>query len=155
MTRILFVCLGNICRSPIAEGVMRHLVEEAGLGHRVEVDSAGTGAWHAGERPDPRSVATARSHGVSLDDQRARQLKASDYHDFDWILAMDRSNLETIEGRRAGDGKARVELLLAPPRAADGEVPDPYYGGDDGFEQVYRMVYAACERLLEQIEEMS
>ena len=115
--RIVFVCLGNICRSPLAEGVMRHLVSAAGLSDRVSIDSAGTGAWHAGEPPDPRSVEAASRHGVSLEGQRARQVADSDYTDADWLLAMDASNLATLTRRAPTRGvRARVELLKDPDR---------------------------------------
>ena len=152
--RIVFVCLGNICRSPLAEGVMRHLVSAAGLSDRVSIDSAGTGAWHAGEPPDPRSVEAASRHGVSLEGQRARQVADSDYTDADWLLAMDASNLATLTRRAPTRAvRARVELLNGAPRGAREDVPDPYYGGDEGFEQVYAMVLRACERLLVQVQE--
>ena len=154
--RILFVCLGNICRSPLGEGIMRHLVQQAGLDHRIEVDSAGSGAWHAGEPPDPRSSAIARQHGVSLHGQKARQVCDADYEAFDLILAMDSSNLSTLQ-RRAPRGftSARLERLLDPPRGDGGDVPDPYYGGDGGFAHVYGLVLKACEQLLEDLGEDS
>ena len=156
MVRVLFVCLGNICRSPLGEGVMRHVVEQAGLGDRIEVDSAGTGAWHAGEAPDPRSVAIAAHHGVSLAGQKARQVCDADYEDFDLILAMDSSNLATLKARAPRRAyPARLALCLAPPRGDGTDVPDPYYGGDDGFGQVYALVFEACQRLLEQLNEDS
>ncbi len=151
-TSVLFVCLGNICRSPLAEGVFRHLVEERGLADRFDIDSAGTGAWHGGERPDGRAAAVAERHGVSMD-SRARQVEAEDLQRFDHILAMDRSNLRELQ-KMMGLSGAEVALHLLreyDPEEDGDEVPDPYYGGAGGFEQVYAMVYRSCEALLEDI----
>jgi protein-tyrosine phosphatase len=157
--RILFVCLGNICRSPTAEGVMRALVREAGLEEKIELDSAGTGAWHVGNPPDERATATARARGIVLEGA-AREVRREDFEDFDLILAMDRSNLVDLR-RLAPDKHARrkVRLLrefdpanIAPPRdPEDLDVPDPYYGGPGGFEQVLEIVQAACLGLFEQV----
>jgi protein-tyrosine phosphatase len=151
-TSVLFVCMGNICRSPLAEGVFRHLVAEAGVSDRFVVDSAGTGGWHEGERADPRSIQVAASYGVALDG-RARQVGAEDLRTFDVVLAMDRDNLAVLEGiSSASGGTARLHLLREFDPAADGdEVPDPYYGGPHGFEKAYRMVHAACEGLLREL----
>jgi protein-tyrosine phosphatase len=151
-TSVLFVCLGNICRSPLAEGVFRHLAADAGLADRFVVDSAGTGAWHEGEPADSRSIQVAAAHGVTLDG-RARQVTAEDLRAFDVVLAMDRDNLDVLEeiSSTAG-GTARLHLLREFDAAADSdEVPDPYYGGPHGFENVYRMVHAACEGLLREL----
>lgn len=147
---MLFVCLGNICRSPLAEGVFLHLAAEAGLAHRFHVDSAGTGAWHVGERPDRRSVEVAAAHGVALPGT-ARQVTLEDLHRFDVVVAMDRDNRSALERMAAaGGGTARLHLLRDfDPDADCDEVPDPYYGGTGGFEEVYRMVHAACSGLLE------
>jgi protein-tyrosine phosphatase len=144
--------MGNICRSPLAEGVFRHLVAEAGVSDRFVVDSAGTGAWHEGERADPRSIQVAAAHGVTLDG-RARQVGAEDLRAFDVVLAMDRDNLAVLEGiSSASGGTARLHLLREFDPAADGdEVPDPYYGGPHGFEKAYHMVQAACEGLLREL----
>jgi protein-tyrosine phosphatase len=148
---VLFVCLGNICRSPLAEGVFLHLVREEGLEDRFRVDSAGTGAWHVGERPDARSVAVARAHGVDLPGC-ARQVRPDDFDRFDVIVAMDRENLADLQGLSANGARARLHLLRAfDPEGGDGEVPDPYFGGEDGFETVYRMVHRSCVRLLEEL----
>jgi protein-tyrosine phosphatase len=150
--RILFVCLGNICRSPTAEGVMRRLVERAGLQDEIELDSAGTGGWHVGEAPDPRARAAARSRGIVLDCV-ARQVLPEDFERFDLIVAMDRSNVANLR-RIAPDaeGREKVRLLreFDPASAGDGDldVPDPYYEGARGFEIVLDMVEAACEGLL-------
>ncbi len=152
--RVVFVCLGNICRSPLAEGILRYLVAQKGWQSQIEVDSAGTGAWHAGEPPDRRSIAVAKSHGVSLDGQRARQVTDSDYFESNWLIAMDKNNLSTLERRSPTRGtQARIELLMAAPRGEHQDVPDPYYGGDQGFEEVYQLVWRGCEGLLEQIEQ--
>ncbi|MEZ4417120.1 MAG: low molecular weight protein-tyrosine-phosphatase [Gemmatimonadota bacterium] len=155
-TSVLFVCLGNICRSPLAEGVFRHLVEERAWSERFEIDSAGTGGWHVGEPPDPRSQAVARSHGIVLD-SRARRLEPEDLDRFEWVLAMDRENLAALRraAERIGGGQARLHLLreFDPEAGSDLEVPDPYYGGNDGFEQVYAMIRRACEELLVEISE--
>lgn len=151
-TRVLFVCLGNICRSPLAEGVFRSLVDEAGLGARFEIDSAGTGSWHVGERPDARAVVVAREHGVELD-SRARQVTEDDLGAFDFVIAMDHDNLGTLQRMAArSGGDAAIQLLRAydPDRDGD-EVPDPYYGGVGGFESVYQIVRRSCEGLLAQL----
>ena len=148
-TRVLFVCLGNICRSPLAEGVFRSLVDEAGLGSQFEIDSAGTGSWHVGERPDARAAMVARDHGVELD-SRARQVTEDDLGAFDYVVAMDRDNLRTLERMAASSGAdAQIQLLRVYDPDPDGdEVPDPYYGGVSGFENVYQIVRRSCEGLL-------
>ena len=152
MTSILFVCLGNICRSPLAEGVFRHLVRERGLADVYQIESAGTGAWHAGEPPDRRSAEVARRKGVTLDGV-ARQVTRHDFHRFDWILAMDRENRAVLESMRRSGDRARLHLLRDfDPEPGDGDVPDPYYGGPDGFENVYALVHRAAEALLEHLE---
>lgn len=151
---ILFVCLGNICRSPLAEGVFRHLAQEAGRSERYRVDSAGTGGWHAGESPDPRSVEVAARHGIELDGE-ARQLHPEDFLTFDLIVAMDRDNLRNIEAvRPSGADRPALALLreFDPETAGDLEVPDPYYGGPNGFDHVYAMVHRSCELLLARLE---
>lgn len=149
-TSILFVCLGNICRSPLAEGVFLHQASEAGLAHRFHVDSAGTGAWHVGERPDERSVQVAARHGIALPGL-ARQVTAEDLRTFDVVVAMDRENLAALERMAAASGgTARLHLLREFDPEADGDdVPDPYYGGPDGFEEVYAMIRDACAGLLD------
>jgi protein-tyrosine phosphatase len=152
--RLLFVCLGNICRSPTAEGVMRKLVHDAGLGERIEVDSAGTGSWHVGEPPDARATRAARHRGIALDSV-ARQVSPRDFEEFDLVLAMDGENLRNLH-RLARDeaARAKVRLLREFDPAAEGEldVPDPYYGGAGGFEKVLDLVHAACAALLEQLQ---
>jgi protein-tyrosine phosphatase len=153
--RLLFVCLGNICRSPTAEGVMRALVAREGLEEQIELDSAGTGSWHVGSPPDARAAATAQAHGVLLEG-RARQLRRSDFEDFGLLLAMDSANMRELR-QLAQDSteRAKVRLLRefdpASAETGDLDVPDPYYGGEGGFERVFELVEAACEGLLEQI----
>jgi len=158
MTReisVLFVCLGNICRSPMAEGVFRHLLDQEGLSDRFRVDSAGTGRWHVGESPDPRAVRTAAAHGVTLEG-RARQSRREDFRQFDYIVAMDRSNLADLRRHRDGVGGDASLLLLRefdPKGGAEAEVPDPYYGGTSGFEDVFAIVERSCRGLLNHILE--
>ena len=151
--RILFVCMGNICRSPTAEGVMRRLLEEAGLADRVEVESAGTGGWHAGEPPDERATLAARRRGITLAGA-ARQVRAADFRDFDLLIAMDRANLrELLAVAPDEEGAEKVRLLreFDPASSGDLDVPDPYYGGDRGFETVLDLVEAACRGLLDEL----
>ncbi len=151
--RVLFVCLGNICRSPLAEGVFQTLVRARGLDAHYAVDSAGTGGWHAGEAPDPRSLDVARRNGIALT-SRARQVLLSDLRDFDWVIAMDRDNLGELRGlARTAGVTPRLHLLREfDPDPDDGEVPDPYYGGPDGFDDVFAMVHRSCSALLDATE---
>ena len=152
--RLLFVCLGNICRSPTAEGVMRHVVAEAGMQDEVELDSAGTGSWHVGSAPDERASAAAGARGVTLAGA-ARQVRPQDFEDFDLILAMDAANLRDLRALAGGedDGKIRLLREFDPATAGSGDldVPDPYYGAPGGFEEVLDLVEAACRGLLEEI----
>jgi protein-tyrosine phosphatase len=144
---ILFVCLGNICRSPLAEGILRAVLAERGSEISVRLDSAGTGGWHQGELPDRRSIAIAASHGVDITGQRARQLSPDDFSGFDLILGMDRSNVSDLRSLApaAARGKVHLYLEFAEGRASD--VPDPYYGGPEGFASVYRMIRDASDAL--------
>jgi protein-tyrosine phosphatase len=145
--KILFVCLGNICRSPTAEGVMRALVQEAGREVEVEVDSAGTGDWHVGNPPDRRSAAAAAARGISLTGA-ARQVTVVDFDHYDLLIAMDRSNRDNLLAMApTSAARAKVRLLLS----GEQDVPDPYYGGPNGFEDVLDLVQAACEDLLAQL----
>jgi protein-tyrosine phosphatase len=153
--RLLFVCLGNICRSPTAEGVMRRLVHDQDLDGRVEVDSAGTGGWHVGSAPDPRATEAARRRGIALAGA-ARQVAPEDFARFDLILAMDRENLANLRAAAPdADARARVRLLreFDPESAARGdlEVPDPYYGAAGGFDEVLDLVERACTGLLDAV----
>ena len=151
--RILFVCMGNICRSPTAEGVMRRLLDQAGLADRVELESAGTGGWHVGEPPDDRATLAARRRGVTLEGA-AQQVRAADFHDFDLLVAMDRSNLRELLAIAPDEEAAEKVRLLRefdPASSGDLDVPDPYYGGDRGFETVLDLVEAACRGLLDEL----
>jgi protein-tyrosine phosphatase len=161
--RVLFVCLGNICRSPTAEGTMRALVREAGLEDRIELDSAGTGSWHVGSAPDERATAAAAARGIALEGA-ARQVSVADFDDFNLMIAMDSANLSDLRDL-AGDDRRREKVRLLrefePAGGAHGQegrapgdldVPDPYYGPGDGFERVLDMVEASCRGLLAQIE---
>lgn len=147
--RVLFLCMGNICRSPTAHGVLRAKLKAAGLEGRVEVDSAGTHGYHAGEAPDARSQQHARRRGYELGDLRARRLETTDFERFDLVLAMDADNLALAVQRCPPALRERLQLFL--PYALGGghqAVPDPYYGGAEGFEQVLDLVEAACEALI-------
>ncbi|MDP9133316.1 MAG: low molecular weight phosphotyrosine protein phosphatase [Actinomycetota bacterium] len=153
--RVLFVCMGNICRSPTAEGVMRRLVAEAGLEDRIEVDSAGTGGWHAGDPPDVRATAAAARRGVTLDGA-ARQVRPEDFDEFDLVIAMDRENLRGLLTLAPDEAAAETIRLLrefdpSSAGAPDLDVPDPYYGGDRGFETVLDMTETACRGLLDEL----
>jgi protein-tyrosine phosphatase len=153
MIRVCFVCLGNICRSPMAEGILLHLVAQAGLSERFLIESAGTGGYHVGQEPDPRSRAAARARGVHLP-SRARQFEASDFGRFDYVLAMDVQNQRHLLALAPDDAaRARVHLLRsfdADSRPGAG-VPDPYYGEDDGFERVFEICHAACSGFLARV----
>ncbi|WP_241517084.1 low molecular weight protein-tyrosine-phosphatase [Roseateles puraquae] len=147
--RILFFCMGNICRSPTAEGVMRAKLAAAGLASQVEVDSAGTHAYHVGEPPDERSQAHALRRGYDLSAQRARQLVADDFTRFDLVLGMDADNLSRAAKLCPPGARHRLKLLLDyAPQTGKRHVPDPYYGGDAGFEEVLDLVEAACDGLI-------
>ena len=151
--RILFICMGNICRSPTAEGVMRRLLDEAGLADRVEIESAGTGGWHAGEPPDERATLAARRRGVTLEGA-ARQVLPQDFRRFDLLIALDRSNLRDLLAVAPDEDAAEKVRLLRefdPDANGDLDVPDPYYGGDRGFETVLDMVEAACRGLIDEL----
>jgi protein-tyrosine phosphatase len=155
MIRVCFVCLGNICRSPVAEGVMRHLVEQAGLSHVIEVASAGTSDYHVGELPDRRSRAAAKRRGIDLS-SRARQFTARDWQNFDYVLAMDAANARDLRAIAPdADALAKVLLLRSfdPASPPDAAVPDPYYGGDQGFEHVLDLCHAACAGFLRHLRE--
>ena len=151
--RVCFVCLGNICRSPTAEAVMRHLVAEAGLADRIQVESAGTGDWHVGEPRDARSRAVGERRGVPLRG-RGRQFVAADFARFDWVLAMDGKNLADLDAMAPDDGaRTKIHLLRSfePAGERADDVPDPYYGGADGFDRVFDICLLACQGLLERI----
>lgn len=150
--RILFVCLGNICRSPLAESIFRHLVRERGHESEFEIESAGTSAYHVGDPPDARSVATARRRGIHVSG-RSRELRPQDLTRFDYVIAMDAENLEEVNRlREQVGGTARVHRLREwDPEATDPDVPDPYYGGAQGFERVHELVERSCAALLDHL----
>lgn len=152
MVKVLMVCMGNICRSPMAHGYFEHLVRQAGLEQQIQVDSAGTHAYHVGNPPDTRALQTAQRRGIDLSAQRARKALREDFHTFDYVLAMDRDNHALLaelcpEGQ---EHKLRLFLEFAP-QLGEREVPDPYYGGAEGFERVFDMVEAAAQGLLAEI----
>ncbi len=146
--RVLFVCLGNICRSPTAEAVLRHKLREAGLEGRIEVDSAGTGDWHIGKAPDARTLSAAKRRGYDLSALRGRQVAADDFARFDLILAMDSSNLGHLQRLRPSAAVAELDLFLRRYQAPVDDVPDPYYGGEEGFEQVLDLIEQASDALI-------
>jgi len=151
--RVLVVCTGNICRSPTGEGVLRALAKKRGLDGQVEVASAGTHDYHVGEPPDPRTLKHAHRRGYDLTTQRAQQVAREHFHDFDYILAMDRTHLRQLKHLAPADAKAQLGLFLEASGRWKGEdVPDPYYGGVEGFEQVLDMVEEAAERWLDRFE---
>ncbi|MDP7241188.1 MAG: low molecular weight protein-tyrosine-phosphatase [Rhodospirillales bacterium] len=153
MIKVVFVCLGNICRSPTAEGVFRALVEREGLGKRIAVDSAGTGAWHAGEAPDPRAQKAALRRGIDLSNIRARKAMKQDFNTFDYVLAMDLENLAALKKLCPPCEEHRLSLLLDyAPEAGRRDVPDPYYIGGQGFENVLDLIEAAARGLLAHIQ---
>jgi protein-tyrosine phosphatase len=147
---VLFVCLGNICRSPLAEAAFRREAERRGL--EVEVDSAGTGSWHVGQPPDRRAIAVARRNGIDISDLRARQIQRADFYRFDHVVALDLENLRTLEQLRPPDASARLSLLLDHVDGRAGEaVADPYYGSDDHFDVTWRDVTEGAEALAERL----
>lgn len=155
MVSVVFVCMGNICRSPTAEGVFRHLVEQQGLQDHVFVDSAGTHAYHAGEPSDRRAIAAAERRGYSLAGIRARRLEDEDFEKFDYLIAMDIQNLEVLRQRAGEEHSSKLSLFLDFSSAAESEVPDPYYGGNAGFEKVLDLVEEASRGLLEMLARKS
>lgn len=150
--KVLFVCLGNICRSPTAEGVFRRYVEQAGLSDKISIDSAGTSDWHIGKTPDPRTQVAAAKRGYDLSTLRGRQASVEDFTEFDLILAMDKSNLSNLQAIQPVDAKAELALYLPRFGISPDEVPDPYYGGEDGFELVLDMLEQASQVLLDEIK---
>ncbi len=151
--KVLFVCLGNICRSPTAAGVFRKYLAASPLADKVSVDSAGTADWHTGKAPDPRTCAAALKRGYDLSKLQARQATAEDFHEFDLILAMDNSNLANLEALRPANSRAELDLLLQRYDLPRSEVPDPYYGGEQGFEDVLNLLENASQALLAELQE--
>ncbi len=149
---VLFVCMGNICRSPTAQGVFEHLVSQQGLREHILIDSAGTHAYHVGNPPDRRAQQAAAARGIDLSAQRARQVQRTDFERFDYILVMDRENESELRARCPDSWQDKIQLLLDyAPAFPETEVPDPYYGGQRGFEQVLDLIEAASEGLLEHL----
>ncbi len=148
--KILMVCLGNICRSPLAEGILQSKLPN----NKFLVDSAGTGAWHSGELPDKRSITIAKKYGIDLTNQRARQFTTADFEEFDYIYVMDESNYKNvIQLAKSDEEKQKVDLILnVDSTTKNQEVPDPYYGGDDGFEQVYQLLDKACNKIADNLK---
>ncbi|EDM43284.1 protein tyrosine phosphatase [unidentified eubacterium SCB49] len=148
-TKILMVCLGNICRSPLAEGILTEIADA----NKVEVNSAGTGGWHVGSQPDPRSIAIAKKNGIDISHQRGKQFSTYDYEIYDHIFVMDLSNYnDVIKLAKTDAEKAKVSLILDEIFPGENvDVPDPYYGGAFGFENVYKMLYQACEKIMSRL----
>lgn len=154
MIRILFVCMGNICRSPMAEGIFRRLLEQHGLADRVMIDSAGTHAYHVGKSPDPRAVLTAQARGIDISRLRARQAEPGDFEAFDLILVMDEHNYDALMFIGAKRYQSKVGYLLDyAPHLNTRNLPDPYYGGEVGFERVMDMLEDACAGLLRHVQD--
>jgi protein-tyrosine phosphatase len=147
---ILFVCLGNICRSPLAEGIYRHLT--AGTSEKPSIASAAIGNWHVGNPPDRRSIKVAASHGIDISGQRARQVSPGDFHDFDLVVAMDGSNLAKLRSLRPESATARLHLFAELAFGTNQDVPDPYYGDLADFEQVYSMLFSGCNAVVSKFE---
>lgn len=150
--KVLFVCLGNICRSPTADGVFQKYVKDAGLADKIQVDSAGTAGWHQGRAPDPRTIAAAKKRGIDLSVLRARQVQQKDFAEFDYILAMDKVNLQDLISMMPADYAGQLGLLLEfSGQQKYREVPDPYHGDDRGFELVLDLIEDAAKGLLDSI----
>jgi protein-tyrosine phosphatase len=152
--RVLFVCTGNICRSPLAEAIFRHRAQAAGVGHRFEVDSAGTHGWHEGEPADARARRVASRRGVAVT-SLARPVESADFERFDHILAMDRGHLRELLRLCPAPLRGRIRLMrdYDHPKGADADVPDPYYAGEAAFEEVFELLDGCCERLLAELQE--
>ncbi|MDQ3506438.1 MAG: low molecular weight phosphotyrosine protein phosphatase [Actinomycetota bacterium] len=151
MVRVLFVCLGNICRSPVAQGVFEELVKREGLDDEIFADSAGTGTWHLGHPPDERAAESALRRGLDISSQKARRLSPDDFDRFDYVLTMDKENFRKVSSMASGEAEVRPFLDYAKD-SPESEVPDPYFGGGRGFERVLDLVEEASEGLLEEIK---
>jgi protein-tyrosine phosphatase len=152
--KILFVCMGNICRSPTAEAVFRRYVEKAGLAEHIQIDSAGTHDYHIGDAPDARTQRAAKQRGYDMSQLRGRQVEAADFARFDYVLAMDEANLDILKGMRPRDAQSHLGLFLEFAEShSEREVPDPYFGGSDGFERVLDMVEDAANGLLRHVRQ--
>ena len=153
MVNVLFVCMGNICRSPTAEGYFRHIVEEAGLSDKIKIDSAGTHAYHIGSPPDHRAQAAASKRGIDLSTLRGRKVENKDFNNFDYVLGMDNSNHSDLQEVAGGNTDNLFMFLEFSDNFSETEVPDPYYGGDQGFEHVLDLIEDASRGLLNDIKE--
>lgn len=153
MVNVLFVCMGNICRSPTAEGYFRHIVENAGLTDKIKIDSAGTHAYHIGSPPDHRAQAAAIKRGIDLSSLRGRKVESSDFNNFDYVLGMDDSNHSDLQEVAGGNAENLFKFLEFANNYSETEVPDPYYGGDQGFEHVLDLIEDASIGLLNDIKE--
>ena len=152
-TRILIVCMGNICRSPMAEGLLRHKIERAGMAERVQLDSAGTGPWHAGHPPDPRAIAVCSEHGIDIAGLRGRQIASGDFAVHDWVLCADRHNLHELQAMAPRTAQPRIALMLAwAGLGATSEIPDPYTGSLADFRSVYTLLNHATELMLARLQ---
>ncbi|MEO1065846.1 MAG: low molecular weight protein-tyrosine-phosphatase [Pseudomonadota bacterium] len=151
MPSVLFVCLGNICRSPMAEGIFRHLVAEAGLDDTLKIDSAGNSAMHEGEAPNPRAISVMREHGIDITGQRSRPLTSQDFDDFDLILCMDEGNIKRLDRVEPENHNATVDLFLNHVNGTREDVPDPYYGHISDYNATYARLYPALQALLEKL----
>lgn len=153
IVNVLFVCLGNICRSPTAEGVFRHIVQTEGCDSWIKTDSAGTHAYHIGAQPDQRAQQTAKKRGIDLSDLRGRKAIANDFNDFDYVLAMDNENYQNLQSICPEGSEEKLHLFLDfSQEYSESQVPDPYYGGDQGFEHVFDLVESASRGLLDDIK---
>lgn len=153
MIKVLFICLGNICRSPTAEGIFRQQVAAAGLQDKIYIDSAGTSAMHTGKAPDQRSQATGLKRGYDLSTQKARQVNATDLEEFDYLLVMDKSNRQNVQALATNvQQQQKIQLMLSYGTSRLTQVPDPYYGGDAGFEQVVDLLEDSCAALLAHLQ---
>jgi protein-tyrosine phosphatase len=154
MIRVLFVCLGNICRSPTAEGVFRDLVGREGLSDKITTDSCGTSGWHRGDPPDNRARQEARRRGIDIEDLKSRETRQRDFVDFDFIIAMDDNNFQTLHAMSPAEHATKIHMFLSfAPSVGVTEVPDPYYGGPDGFSDVFDMIDVASKGLLQHIRD--
>ncbi len=153
MHRILFVCLGNICRSPLAEGILRDITEKTGRKQDFDIDSAGTGGWHAGDPPDSRSITVAARNGIDISRLRGRKIALSDFTRFDLVLAMDRSNLRNLRSLAPAAAHERIHLFSQYAAGKDRDVPDPYYGDAKDFSDVYSMLFDGCSSIAERLWE--
>lgn len=155
MIKILFVCMGNICRSPTAEGVFQDVIQRNSMAEKVKIDSAGTYAYHTGESPDKRAISAAASCGIDISKQTARAVREQDFNDFDIILAMDRDNLDVLKGMAPIDSKAKLKLFLDyGSNKTIKEVPDPYFGGTSGFQNVLDLITDASSGLLKEVRRL-